>query len=288
MMVRTRQRRWAGLLVAVLVAAGTQVGVQTLGAAPASATVYANLSTATSASNSEPVKTAVARCPAGDRVFGGGAQIINGGGGVTLATMLPFHGNGDGYSVAATERPGAYLENWSVKAYAICGPAIPGMEIVTSVTTGERKTISAICPEDKVVVGAGAAVGATRQGALLYEVTPNYLSSVGYNVHVGAYATPANPPPDFAVIAAAVCAHEPDGYEIRERLEVADGDVTVIDASTTCNGRIALAAGAGFSSDIGFMTSMYTNLFVVRSQARKARQAPSDIWVHTVWAICVN
>jgi hypothetical protein len=289
MSVYTRRRPgWVGLLVAALVAAVTQVAVQGLSAAPAAATVFANLWTATSASNSEPIKSATAHCPAGNRVFGGGAEIINGGGGVTLATMLPFHGaNGDGYSVAATERPGAYLENWSVKAYAICGPAIPGMEIVISATTDPSKVTSANCPGGKVVVGTGAAVGSTRQGAVLGEVSPGFFTSSGYFVYVTAHRT-FSPPPDFAVIAAAVCAFEPAGYEINEDADVVDGDVSPINASMTCNGRIALAAGAGFSSDKAFMTSMYTNLFVVRSQARKAQEAPSRIWAHTVFAVCVD
>jgi hypothetical protein len=275
--------------VAVLLAATTQVAVQALSTAPAAATVFANLWTKVSASNSEPIRTATANCPAGNRVFGGGAEIINGGGGVTLATMLPFHGaNGDGYSVAATERPGAYLENWSVKAYAICGPEIPGMEIVTAITTGPQKSIAAECPDDKVVVGTGAAVGNTREGAVLAEVTPGFFSSTGYFVYVNAIAHAFGPPANFAVLAAAVCAFEPAGYEINEDTDVVDGDVSPINASMTCNGRIALAAGAGFSSDKAFMTSMYTNLFVVRSQARKAKEAASRIWAHTVTAVCVD
>jgi hypothetical protein len=288
-MVHRRQRPgWVGLVVAALVAAGTQVVVQSLGAAPAAAAIGANLYTATSASNSEPVKSAVAHCPAGTRVFGGGAKILNGGGGVTLATMIPFHSaSGDGYSVAATERPGSYLEDWSVQAYAICAPPISGLEIVMSATTGQRKSTFAACPNGKVVVGTGAAVGATRQGTFLYQVSPTQFST--HNVYVAADRTASSTaPPDFAVFAFAVCAFEPTGYDIVDRTEYADGDVSLITSSITCGGRIVLGTGAAFSSDLGFMTYMYNGLFVAHAQARKARQAPSEFWSLSIWAICAN
>jgi hypothetical protein len=285
-----QHRGWTGLLVAALVAAVTQVGVQALDAAPAAASAGVNLSTATSASNPEAVKTAVARCPTGTRVFGGGARLFNDGGRVTLATMLPFHGsNGDGYSVAATERPGVYNEDWSVRAYAICGPELPGMEIVISATTGPQKVTFAACPAGKVVVGSGGAVGSTRQGTVLYQISPEFSSSTGYHVYVGAtHSEHSDPPPDYAVFAAAVCAKKPSGYYLDDRAVFADGDQSPVVASMTCGGKLTLGAGASFSSDIAFMTNMYPNLFVVRAEARKAREAASKIWVVTVYAICAD
>jgi hypothetical protein len=192
---------WRGLVVAALVAAGTQVVVQALGAAPAAASVGTNVFTATCASDSEPVKSVAVQCPVGMRVFGGGARIFNGAGRVALATMIPSHSaSGDAYLVAATERPGTYNEDWSVQGYAVCGPALPGMEIVVSFTTGVKKEAFASCRDDKVVVGTGAAIGGTKAA---------YLTSI-YN---GVFVSHAQvrrvkqAPSDFwYLIVSAICA----------------------------------------------------------------------------------
>jgi hypothetical protein len=82
-----------------------------------------------SAYNDDPSKTATATCDAGDVVIGAGARIINGGGAVVLAAMVP----GATSVTARGEADADYDQRWSVVAVAVCRPASQGTpQIVTS------------------------------------------------------------------------------------------------------------------------------------------------------------
>jgi hypothetical protein len=283
-----RRRRLADLLVAALVVAGTQMVVQTLGAAPAGAAIAANVYTAISESNAEDTKSVVAHCPQGLRVFGGGARLHNDSGRVTVATMIPSHtAAGDRYSVAATERPGVYNEAWSVEAYAVCAGPIPGMEVVMSFTSDEVKKTYARCPANKAVVGSGGAVGATREGAILRRLQPEFRLGA-YEVLVeGGRTAGSTAPPDCAVFAFAVCANKPSGYVIREVHESAPGDVTTISSSLTCGGTPVLGTGINLSgAEPGFLTAMYNGVFVGHTRAYRPKRPADEFWGLTTWAIC--
>jgi hypothetical protein len=85
-----------------------------------------NTSYATAASKSnktEPTKSAVAECPTGKQVVGGGAKVIGGDVVIALGESAPTPPNAEskrtGWSATATETTLSGTD-WSVEVYAIC------------------------------------------------------------------------------------------------------------------------------------------------------------------------
>jgi hypothetical protein len=84
------------------------------------------LVTAASAVNSVSPKTAIALCPPGKRVLGGGAEILGGGLGippdgthyVNLTDAFPQFGLGSYVASANEQQP--FGDDWGLTAYAIC------------------------------------------------------------------------------------------------------------------------------------------------------------------------
>jgi hypothetical protein len=114
--------------------------------------------------SSEARQTAVATCPAGTRILSGGGRVIGGRGIVLLYDLRPSGngtaGNPDRFSVSAAKRRPAQSSGgsgggiggnfgWSVEAYAVCGPLLPGYLRVQSAvedTIVNRLTATVKCP----------------------------------------------------------------------------------------------------------------------------------------------
>jgi hypothetical protein len=147
-----------------------------------------------SAYNTSPSKTATANCDTNDVLIGGGARIINGGGAVVLAAMVP-----GATSVTARGESSTGNQNpWSVVAVAVCRPASQGTPQVVSSGGGTTAT----CPNRTYLSGGGFEL---PDGSALTGLTPENGRTVTVRtpfIRVGA------PGP----VAYAVCVPELPGF----------------------------------------------------------------------------
>jgi hypothetical protein len=132
--------------------------------------------TATSESSSNTTRTVSAICPAGQRVFGGGAEIVNGQQRVLLERLEPRHDAIDDRFIAgASEQGGGFTGNWQLRAFAICGAPLPGMQIITvtppTTSSTSPQTLNTVCPAGQGVVGFG---GRINNGAGQVRLTDLY------------------------------------------------------------------------------------------------------------------
>src|SRR6185369_6561469 len=100
-----------------------------------------------SAYNITPSKSATADCDPGDVLIGGGARIINGGGAVVLAAMVP----GATSMTARGESSTGNQNPWSVVAVAVCRPASQG---TPQIATSDGST-TATCQDGTYLSGTG-------------------------------------------------------------------------------------------------------------------------------------
>jgi len=113
---------------------------------------------------SESFKWALAECPAGTHVLGGGGDISGGSNGVHLSSLLPSPLGlpADSFYVTAMEDSAGYAGSWTLAAWAICGSGVTGWEVVTGdVAAAPGSTFTsatATCPAGKQVIGAGGYV----------------------------------------------------------------------------------------------------------------------------------
>lgn len=169
--------------------------------------------TGSSGLDSVDSKQALADCPPGDRVLGGGGYI-SGGTGVVHFTRLQALGSTDQFIAVAEER-GNYVGDWRVYAYAICGPAPAGLEYSvvgrSSIDSETVKSAYLDCPDDKVaisygarVVNGGGEVFLTAFGPAAGGNDARAIASEDENLFAG----------DWSVWTHAVCADEMPGQEL--------------------------------------------------------------------------
>jgi len=134
-------------------------GLNVATAAPAAAIPgLGNISVAT-AVNSNVFKSAVATCPAGQRVIGGGARLTISTGEVSITRMAPTAAT-DGYEAGAYEDVDGFAGAWGLVVTAICANPPPGYTVVTAMSPmGSPATASATatCPGTLQVLGTGGA-----------------------------------------------------------------------------------------------------------------------------------
>jgi hypothetical protein len=203
-------RIFAAVLLAV---AAVLVGVSGPAAASPTNVVTANSGAATSVA----LKSATARCPVGTRVYGGGGDIVGGGHQVALTGLVPAFGlktAQDSYTATAEEINGDYPATWSVYAYAICGPQLPGMTITSgrvAYSSGDRVVSSSTCPANAMPVGLGAAVSPAAGTMVLNESLGNYTRNAfgtlfGWSAAIAFVTESGHVPAGVGLTSYAVCA----------------------------------------------------------------------------------
>lgn len=203
---------------------------------------------ATSMRNSNPIKTIDAFCPTETRVIGGGASVSdNNSRQVRLTQLIPTTGGPqDFYRVTAVEPPAGYAEDWSVTAYALCAPALPGLEVVSRPSENSVsvfKHVTRGCSSSsKRVLSVGGDTGQIAQVALNL-VRPDGNLTIGRlsgRVDAGGYSSP------WFMRLWMVCADPIPGIH---------NDAQVLDASAagvSCtSGKVHGAGGGGGTFDTG-------------------------------------
>jgi hypothetical protein len=193
-------------------------------------------------------QTAVANCPVGTRVLAGGGRVIDGRGLVLLYELRPI-GSGtandpDRFIASAAVRQPAQPSGspgfgrglrWSVEAYAVCGPALPGyMRIQSAVegSLGSRLTATVRCPTGRKVIGVGGSVdggrnlGAFAVGEMFPDPTGTVLTVTGTNDRSDREAVAGTQ----IVDAIAICASTPIRYQVVSRSTAFRGGNHTVDA----------------------------------------------------------
>ncbi|MEV2242630.1 hypothetical protein [Micromonospora sp. NPDC049891] len=201
MRIRSRLARLSG--AAGLLLASTAVAVAT-GVGPAQATVV-NVSVA----GAFPNQSAVATCPAGEFLAGGGGFIDGGGGDVTLTDIIPNLAT-QSVTVWAHTNPGGVAGAYNVVAQAICVPGAPpaNYQRVTSASGSNVDPIKnqvAACPAGTDLLGLGAELRTANGEAFYQRIEPNAALTAGV-VTAGAAGGFAGP---WELVGYAICATLP-------------------------------------------------------------------------------
>jgi hypothetical protein len=164
----------------------------------------------TSSSSSQWFRAVSATCPSGLSAYGGGAEIITDSGtpgNVVLNSLSPTDQTPSGMFAAAFEVGGAFAGNWRLRVFAICGPPVPNLRVVTVTTpwtVADRQTTQATCPAGTRAYSAGAAISNGRGDVYLERMVPGQTTvTVAARVRaplarswqVVAYAICGNPSP---------------------------------------------------------------------------------------------
>ncbi|MPY97994.1 MAG: hypothetical protein GEU97_08330 [Actinophytocola sp.] len=242
--------RWVSRAMALALVAGALDTAQLTTAAPASAvTGLEKVSSPTPTADSQASKTAIARCPSGKQVVGGGGWVHavdrvaedN----LALTELRPFQGYRDGYRVTAEEL--IYTSgNWWVQAYAICANPMSGHQIVTGTTSyssQSRQHAKAVCPSGKRAIGSGARVNYASTGEVALQIAR--ASGSGDITRAQAREEANGYSGNWNVTAYAVCVQPPYGYEVVYGASSNRDSESTKTAMATCpNGKRVHGAGA--------------------------------------------
>lgn len=206
-------------------------------AAPATAVPGLVRTTATTVADSTQTKEALAPCPTGTRVLGGGGTI-NGGAGNVHFIRLQALGSSDRFAAAAME-DGNYPGSWSVTAWAICGQAPAGLSYEAFNTVNDsdsHKRANIECPAGKVAVSHGVRV----MGSTGHVIIGGFGPTVGlHGTSAVATEDPHGDPADWDLWAHVVCASSLPGQELVWANAIpADSDADIVTVSCPSGKRV--------------------------------------------------
>lgn len=245
-----RARRWLYAIGVVAVLLGTQAVTQASAQAaeqvtPAAAAALpgAVVRSEQTLFDSEGPKTAMARCPEGKRVTGGGGRVDGFASHVVITRLQPVRTNNlDRFEVSATEDETGADGQWAVTAIAICADPIPGLEIITQANAPQstaRDTAVARCPEGKSLMGGGGRINSGQGQVHLRSANSTaflFLVADGWEDETGFAG-------NWSVTGYAVCA--PNLSDLRRASDASEVDSTdrkVVEAECTDGRRVVGAA----------------------------------------------
>jgi hypothetical protein len=186
-----------GKSLAGIAAVAGLLAVQTYAAAPSQAASGLTRVTKVSASDSTTSKQVAAVCPAGKRVVGGGAEIVNGRGQVVLQRLQPVRtATDERYAAGAREDATGYGRDWRLRVFAVCADPLPGQQIISSTaprTSDSQQSLVGLCPNGQREIGFGGRInngGGQVRFTDLYDFfgPPSSLLIVGAREELDGYA----------------------------------------------------------------------------------------------------
>jgi hypothetical protein len=245
-----------------------------------------------SATASEPFKSANAVCPAGKVLLGGGADIVTGGSEVRLTSMVPSPLFFPTHSYLATAREDdSYAGNWTMYAWAICGTGVTGWQVVSHSGTASAGTnilgIGVSCPAGKKVIGTG---GAATGGShfVLNGIAPS-AALTNVKVEIASDETASGP---FGGNAYAICVNPVPGQQ-RVAVTSAESSVNKLVTATCPAGTKLHGTGADNSGgDQVYLdrVGLFGPGAVSGSDVavHEDQTGYSENWSATAYAICAN
>lgn len=252
---RSRFGSWIARVGTIAVVAAAAGAVQFTAAAPASAAVTGLVrTTGISVIDSSASKTATAYCPPGTRVVGGGGGLVwdlqHQTRQVVLTQLQPVHPlwGDDFYRVTGEETQTGTTDTWWVEAVALCADPIPGMHITfgnTVLSSASSQQARATCPAGEKVLGTGAWVYPAGGQVGLQVARASTSGNLAYAIaHEDADGYAGN----WNVLALAVCAPAPAGYEVLNAPSPESASESIKTATATCSaGKQMLDAGGATS-----------------------------------------
>ena len=296
-MKRSRLLLWgvalaAGLLTAPAIA---------LPVAPAQAVNSITVVSANSASNSLTTKTITVDCPLGTSLYGPGGGITGGGGNVALEAVVP-EGNPPFRARVTARELGAFTGNWSVSAWASCGPFTNNLQVVPgnrASSTATTKEIDARCESAGAglrLYGTGFRVNGGVGNVLVHDVIPG-TSISPRSVTVRATARPGFTP-NWGLDAFAVCATAAPTMGIEQASTTSTSSSSKGINSQNCpTGTFAHGVGSQTSAPAPNTTAVdgrialttTAALFTALGSAAAAENGTvSDNWRLQVYVVCSN
>jgi hypothetical protein len=254
--------------------------------------------TTISASNSNTTKTVSAVCPAGQRVFGGGAEIVNGQQRVLLERLQPRHdATDDRFLAGATEQAGGYTGAWQLRAFAICGAPVSGLQIIAGnapTSSVSPQSLAAACPAGQREVGFG---GRINNGAGQVRLTdlydffgpPSSLLIVGAREDADGYAG------NWSLSSYTICADESatDGFVLAGTTSPTDSNnksvIVTCPAGTQLYTTGALLRAAGQATTASLLIDKVSVDPALTSATVRVTEAPggtTGTWTVIGFALC--
>ena len=245
-MNRQRDHRIAGLVAGVLVLAAGAAGSGTPASAQARPLVTGLEKVSATTYNTAASKQAFAFCDPGQVVVGGGGWAYVPGSAddpnkVTLVQLQPatsLQGSGrQGYAAGAAEVGSGVRGAWWVEAYALCADPIAGHRIThspdTERTSDSVQRADALCNRaaGERVLGTGARILDTTFQVGLQVAR---VAASGDIARAQAHEDGSGYGGTWRLQAYAICAPQPQGYEIRTGASSEDGSESDKDAHAGC------------------------------------------------------
>jgi hypothetical protein len=159
-----------GTFVGTLVTGVAVLASQALGASPAAAVAASAIPPGTvhavpgqSLVDTQPAKSASAKCPSGERVLGGGAFTV-GGVHAVITQLRPIHTTGgDSFKVSAAADQFGIAVAWGFQVFAFCAPAPSALELeiishTNQPTSNGTDQAGTVCPAGKSLISAGGKI----------------------------------------------------------------------------------------------------------------------------------
>jgi hypothetical protein len=281
-----RVTRGRGVLTAVVSTAAVVAGMGW--AAPAWA-VPAGLETVThSAAESSADKSALASCPAGKVVTGGGGFLPAGSsaaGRVGLDRLEPL-ANGTGFLATMREvGPVNFAGEWGLQTLAQCATTPAGYQVVATTGAVGTEFVTASCGTKKVI-GMGGRINSGLGDVVLDQVVPSFdLTSVT----VRAVTVQGTSPAGWSATSIAVCANAPAGLERIVRTAASSSDSSDSGFETCPAGKGLYSAGADINAGNGQVLLTGINITggnTVRVRADEDADGFAGSWSLIGYGIC--
>lgn len=198
-------------------------------------------------------RSPTAYCPAGSVLYGVGADHTNNHH-ILFRGVSPLT-NGAAEAGAQEDYSGT-TANWQQTAYGVCGPRLSGQVYAQQASASNSnavRTVSVGCPPGLVVIGAGAKLRGGEGRVKVDNIRPTETT-----VTVDASEDGVGSTNNWDVVAHAICAYRPEGYELVEAT-VYRGWATATPATAACGQNKKVLSASG-----GIVSSTRANLRVWR------------------------